>query len=96
MTKEHHYLKLKLDGKVETNRGNVLWSHSSMTKILNNPHHKGHYTHLGVKVPCPPIVEVDLWERVNKVLSDKTSRQVSLREQGKGKGNKSYEYKLSK
>ena len=88
-------IKSRLDGNVATNRGNVLWTHGSISKLLGNPHHKGYYTYLGVKIPCPPIVDEDLWERVNKVLNDKSSRQIGERKIGKGKGQKLYDYQLT-
>ena len=35
-------IKKKLDGKVETNRGNVIWSIGSIRMLLSNTHHKGY------------------------------------------------------
>ena len=88
-------IKRNLDGNVETNRGKVIWTGETIRKILKNTHHKGFYTYLGVKIPCPPIVERDLWERVNKVLDDTSTRQTATRRLGSGKGNKLYPYVLS-
>ena len=68
-------MKTKLDGRVETNRGNVIWNHGSISKLLQNTHHKGYYTYLGVKISCPKIVDLELWERVNKRINNKERRQ---------------------
>lgn len=81
-------IKDKLDGKVPTNRGNLLWSHISIRKLLSNTHHKGVYTYLGVEIPCPAIVSPELWETVNKELSNKTTKRPTQT------GKKLYDYKL--
>ena len=80
-------IKKKLDGKVETNRGNVIWSMESIRKILSNTHHKGYYTYLGTEIPCLPNVDISLWDSVNKELEDKTSRRPIT-------GVKKYDYSL--
>jgi len=81
-------IKKKLDGKVETNRGNVIWTHGSISKLLSNTHHKGFYTYLGVQIPCPKIVDLELWERVNKKINNKERRQ-------KYTNKKRYDFTLS-
>lgn len=95
-------IKKQLDGRVETNNKSaktgeksLIWSMESVRNLLTNTHHKGYYTYLGVKIPCPRIVEDDLWERVNKTLADKTTRQSAKRSLGTGKGNKTYDFALS-
>ena len=80
-------IKKKLDGKVETNRGNVIWSIGSIRMLLSNTHHKGYYTYLGTEIPCPSIVDSGLWDSVNKELEDKTSRRPKS-------GQKKYDYSL--
>jgi site-specific DNA recombinase len=81
-------IKKKLDGKVETNRGNVIWTQQSIGKLLRNHHHKGYYTYLGVKISCPMIVDLELWERVNKRINNKDRRQ-------KYTNKKRYDFPLS-
>jgi site-specific DNA recombinase len=81
-------MKTKLDGRVETNRGNVIWNHGSISKLLQNTHHKGYYTYLGVKISCPKIVDLELWERVNKRINNKDRRQ-------KYTNKKRYDFPLS-
>ena len=81
-------IKKKLDGKVETNRGNVIWTQQSIGSLMRNTHHKGYYTYLGTKIPCPKIVDIELWERVNKKINNKERRQ-------KYTNKKRYDFALS-
>lgn len=88
-------IKQKLDGKVETNNVNrrtgekgLIWSQESVRSVLTNTHHKGFYKYLGVEIPCPAIVSPELWETVNKEVSDRTSRRPTTT------GKKLYDYKL--
>lgn len=59
-------IKKRLDGEIETNRGNLFWSFGSIEKLLKNTHHYGEYEIYGVKIKIPPIISKELWDKCEK------------------------------
>ena len=80
-------IKHKLDGSVLTNRGNVSWSYGSVEAILRNTHPNGSYVYYEKEIPCPRIVDPDIWEKVQKRLSNKKRME-------RGKNVKNYNFPL--
>jgi len=87
--KSPKWIKSRLDGKVNTNRGKVIWSIGSVESILRNTHPGGHYFYLNQKIDCPRIVDDESWEGVQKRLRDLKSRV-------RGNNQTIYEYPLKK
>ena len=80
-------IKHKLDGNVLTNRGKPLWSIGSIECLLRNSHPSGIYTYYEKEIPCPRIVEQDIWDKVQKRL--KAKRRLC-----RGNNKKVYSYPL--
>ena len=63
---------LLLNNGVVTRRGNPVWSHGSISKLLTNTHYEGFYTYTDkksnetIRVPCPPIVSPTIILEVKK------------------------------
>ena len=75
-------IKHKLDGSVLTNRGNPIWSIGSVEAILRNTHPNGSYVYYEKEIPCPRIVEPDIWDKVQIRLEKKKrmkrGRQIKI------------------
>ena len=80
-------IKHKLDGSVLTKRGNPIWSYGSVEAILRNTHPNGSYVYYEKEIPCPRIVEPEIWEKVQKRLSNKKRME-------RGKNIKNYNFPL--
>ena len=65
-------IKHKLDGSVLTNRGKPIWSYGSVEAILRNTHPNGSYVYYEKEIPCPRIVDIDTWDKVQERLKKST------------------------
>ena len=69
-------IKRKLDGNVECNNSDsLIWTDGSVNSILRNSHHRGFYTYLGVKIPCPKVVDENTLKVVDERLSKSKPRK---------------------
>ena len=69
-------IKRKLDGNIECNNSDsVIWTDGSVNSILRNSHHRGFYTYLGVKIPCPKVVDENTLKVVDERLSKSKPRK---------------------
>jgi DNA invertase Pin-like site-specific DNA recombinase len=80
-------IKHKLDGNVMTNRGKPIWSYGSVEAILKNSHPNGSYVYYEKEIPCPRIVDNEVWEKVQKRLEQK--KRIS-----RGRVGQNYSYPL--
>jgi DNA invertase Pin-like site-specific DNA recombinase len=87
--KSPKWIKSRLDGKVNTNRGKAIWSIGSVESILRNTHPGGHYFYLNQKIDCPRIVDDESWQGVQKRLQDQKNRE-------RGNNQTVHEYPLKK
>ena len=80
-------IKHKLDGNVMTKRGKPIWSYGSVEAMLKNPHPNGSYVYFEKEIPCPRIVDNEVWEKVQTRLKQK--KRIS-----RGRVGQNYSYPL--
>ncbi len=64
-------LKDRLTGEVRhVNQEDIIWRPNTILSILKNPIYKGHRRYKGLILPVTPMIEVSLWEAVQKNLKN--------------------------
>lgn len=88
-----------MENGVLTRRGNAIWSHGSIEKVLQNTHYDGYWWYTdkkseeSVRVPCPRVCDPQLIEGVRKAREKRVYRKPGNR---RGKtGVSKYEYLLA-
>ena len=70
-----------MNNGIETRRGNPVWSHGSIEKVLRNPHYGGYYHYHDKKsgetlrVNCPSILKPSLIKKVQDVREQRSYRK---------------------
>ncbi|RUO76451.1 recombinase family protein [Pseudidiomarina taiwanensis] len=88
-----------LQNGVETRRGNAVWSHGSIDKLLTNTHYEGYYNYTDkksgetIRVLCPSLLEAPLVKAVRE-LREKRSYGKLGNKRAKT-SNQKYTYLLS-
>lgn len=85
-----------LENGVTTRRGNAVWSHGAINKVLTNTHFAGYYTYTDkktnetIRVVCPSLLDPGLVARVREKRQKRSYRQGRSGERGANNSKHTY------